>query len=49
VCACAMLRYAGGSVVTDRASHAGHVKRKIPDKEGDLDPPDCTEGWYVTT
>ena len=33
--------YAGGSIATDRASHAGQVEGDVSDKKGNTGPP----GW----
>jgi hypothetical protein len=41
--------YAGGSVATDRASHARQVKGDDPDKKGYRGPPGCGWGVGLTT
>jgi hypothetical protein len=41
--------YAGGSVVTGRASHAGHVESDDPDENGYSGPPGWGLGVGLTT
>jgi hypothetical protein len=41
--------YAGGSIATGRASHAGQVKDDDPDKKGYPGPPGCGLGAGLTT